>query len=105
MSARPILDTTPKAVSCKVSHFWYTYCMPTTKQRIAISVDKDMSEALKLIAKRDKVPVASAASDLLRIALEIDEDMMLGAIMEERDTPDANYVSLDEVRKQVYSRK
>lgn len=64
-----------------------------------------MGEALRLIAKRDKVPVASAASDLLRVALEIDEDMMFGAVMDARDTPDAKYVSLDEVRKQVYSRK
>lgn len=75
--------------------------MPTTKQRIAISVDKDMGEALRLIAKRDKVPVASAASDLLRVALEIDEDMMLAAIMEDRDTPDAKYLSHDEFWKQV----
>ena len=75
--------------------------MPTTKQRIAISLDKDMEEALRLIAKRDKVPVASAAGDLLRLALELEEDLALGAIMEARDTPDATYLSSDEFWKRV----
>lgn len=64
-----------------------------------------MEEALKLIAKRDKVPVASKAGDLLRLALEIDEDLALGAMMEERDTPDAKYVPFDKVWEKVFSKK
>jgi uncharacterized protein (DUF1778 family) len=45
--------------------------MPTTKQRINITADKDLEEALRLAAKHDKVSVASKAAELLRFALDI----------------------------------
>ena len=45
-----------------------------TKQRINISVSKSMRDALKNLAKRDAVPEATKAADLLALALEIEED-------------------------------
>jgi len=76
------------------------------KPRIAISVDKGTEEALKLIAKRDKVPVASKAGDLLRLALEIDEDVALGDLMEERmKDKNVQYIPFDEVWCEVFPKR
>jgi len=67
--------------------------MPTDKKRINISVTDDIEEAIKLLAKRDNVPVATKANDLIRMAIELDEDDILREIAEKRDTKDASYVS------------
>ena len=58
--------------------------MPTTKKRINISVSKDLEEALYSVAKRDGVPEATKAAELLRLGLEIDEDILLERIASER---------------------
>lgn len=58
--------------------------MPTTKKRINISISKDLDEALSLTAKRDGVPEATKAAELLRLGLEIDEDILLESIASER---------------------
>ncbi len=58
--------------------------MATTKQRINISVTKETSDMLKLLAKRDQSPVATKAGELLELALELEEDRMLSALAEER---------------------
>lgn len=49
--------------------------MPTTKRRISITADKDIEKALILSAKRAGVPIAAKAAELLRGALELEEDM------------------------------
>lgn len=58
--------------------------MPTTKKRINVSISKDLDEALSTAAKRDGVPEATKAAELLRLGLEIDEDMLLEQIASER---------------------
>lgn len=58
--------------------------MATTKDRINISVSKDARAALARLARRDEVPVATKASDLLKMALEIEEDRYFGALAEKR---------------------
>jgi len=58
--------------------------MVTTKKRINISVSKDVDEALSIAAKRDGVPQATKAADLLRLGLEIDEDSLLEKIASDR---------------------
>jgi predicted DNA-binding protein len=58
--------------------------MPTLKQRINITTNKETSFLLKKIAKRDGVPVATKAAQLLEDALEILEDRYFAAIAEER---------------------
>jgi len=58
--------------------------MATTKRRINISVDKETRDFLISVAKRYKVPVATKAAELLRLALEIEEDMALAAAVEPR---------------------
>jgi len=71
--------------------------MATTKKRINISLGKETEEALGRIAKRDQVPPATKAEELLRRALETEEDASLDALASERDTKNARYLSGDEV--------
>lgn len=58
--------------------------MATTKDRINISVSKRTARVLRLLAKRDQEPVATAAARLVEEALELDEDRFLSAIADER---------------------
>jgi hypothetical protein len=58
--------------------------MATLKRRINISADKDVESSLVSAAKRDGVPVATKAAELLRLALEIEEDLALAAVAEQR---------------------
>lgn len=67
--------------------------MPTSKKRIAITLPQEVEEMLSLLAKRDKVPMATKVIQLVRMALEIEEDAVWLAIAEERDTPDAKFIS------------
>jgi hypothetical protein len=67
--------------------------MPTIKKRINISISKELDRALIKLAKRDQVPQATKAEHLLRFALEIEEDNVLNAIAEGRDTSSAKFVS------------
>ncbi len=67
--------------------------MPTTKKRINISISKELDNALIKLAKRDQMPQATKAEHLLRFALEIEEDNILNAIAERRDTSSAKFTS------------
>ncbi len=67
--------------------------MPTTKKRINISVSKITEKAVKKLAARDEMPVASKASELLRLAIEIEEDEVLDEIVSKRDTKKAKFIS------------
>ena len=58
--------------------------MATTKKRVNISLSPDMEEVLTGLAKRDSVPEATKVVELLRVALEIEEDVVLGKMAEER---------------------
>ncbi|MHB8860238.1 MAG: hypothetical protein ACYC48_00695 [Minisyncoccota bacterium] len=63
------------------------------KKRINISVSKEVDAAMVALAKRDRVPLATKASHLLSMALEIEEDQVLDALAVKRDTPRAKFVS------------
>jgi len=67
--------------------------MTTTKKRVNISVSATMEDALKALAKRDQMPVASKAAELLRHAIEIEEDEVWIRLASARDTKDAKFVS------------
>ncbi len=58
--------------------------MATTKTRINVSLSAEVEQALKALAKRDQVPSATKAAELLRLALEIEEDYVFSAIADER---------------------
>ena len=50
--------------------------MPTTKTRINITLPKTMEIVLNKIAKRDDMPVATKAKELLQFAIEVEEDKL-----------------------------
>ncbi len=58
--------------------------MPTLKKRINVTLSDDMALFLQKIALRDDVPQATKASELLQLAMEIEEDGYLSAIADER---------------------
>jgi hypothetical protein len=73
--------------------------MSTIKTRINITASREMERALAAIAKRDRVPVATKAAELLCLALELEEDLMLGAIAEERMKGNPRYISHEKAWK------
>ncbi len=48
---------------------------------------------MEKLAKRDEMPVASKAAELLRMAIEIEEDDVWDAVALKRDTRDAKFIS------------
>ena len=66
--------------------------MTTVKKRINLSIESDIEEMLKKIALRDRVPQATKAAELLRIALETEEDQIWASVAEKRDQKDARFV-------------
>ena len=75
--------------------------MPTTKKRINISIGKSTREALKALARRDEVPVATAVAKLVEEALELNEDIVLGHIVHERLKKKAKWLSHREAWKHL----
>ena len=67
--------------------------MATSKRRINISISDSINDAITLLAERDNVPQATKASDLLRVALEIEEDQVWDYIASRRDTKKARFIS------------
>lgn len=58
--------------------------MATTKKRINISVSDEVEQAVATLASRDNMPQATKAAELLRLALEIEEDAYFAKVAEER---------------------
>ncbi len=69
------------------------------KKRINISVPADIDRILTQLAKRDDVPVAAKTLELIKQALEVEEDRVFDVIATARETKDAHYLSHDEVWK------
>ena len=67
--------------------------MPTTKKRVNISISKPLEEALEKLARRDQVPEATKAAELLQAAIELDEDQVWDAVASKRDTKNTKFVS------------
>ena len=58
--------------------------MPTTKKRINITVNSELEKIIGLLAKRDNMPQATKTVELLKKAIEIEEDDVWNMIAEER---------------------
>ena len=58
--------------------------MSTVKRRINISLPREIDKTLGKLAKRDDMPEATKALDLIRLALEIEEDHYFQNIAERR---------------------
>ena len=58
--------------------------MATTKRRINISLPRRVDISLGKLAKRDDMPEATKALDLIMLALEIEEDQYFESVAKER---------------------
>lgn len=67
--------------------------MATTKTRMNVSLSPEVEQSLIALAKRDQVPHATKAAELLRLALEIEEDRVLDGIAKERDLGRTKFIS------------
>ncbi len=70
--------------------------MATTKKRVNITLSPEMEQAIGELARREKVPQATKISELLRLALEIEEDELLDRIASEREAESNEFVPHDE---------
>lgn len=72
--------------------------MSTTKTRINISVPKEVERALIALARRDAVPLATKAREVLEGGLELEEDMAIVDIIKKREK-EGKFISHEEVWK------
>lgn len=78
--------------------------MPTSKKRLNISLSPEMDKLIRQSARRDDMPEATKAAELIKIALELEEDMVLGQMLEERlreHVPESKYISHKEAWKHL----
>lgn len=73
--------------------------MPTTKKRLNLTLPPDIEKAIRLLAKRDNTSEAGKAVEMIKMSLELEEDRLLSLIAEERDTPDAQFISHEDIWK------
>lgn len=72
--------------------------MPTQNPRINVVLDKSLYKNIQLLAEKDNVSLSAKVKDLIREALEVQEDMSLAAFAEEREaTLNKNTLSHEEV--------
>lgn len=70
--------------------------MATTKKRINISVSDAIEQAVATLAQRDNVPQATKVTQLLQLALEIEEDTYFSQLVQERLRESNTAVSHDD---------
>jgi predicted DNA-binding protein len=58
--------------------------MATIKRRINITLAPEVDSALRMLAKRDRVPAATKVSELLNVSLELEEDRIFSELADER---------------------
>jgi len=75
--------------------------MATVKPRIHISLSKAEEQFLTTLAKRDQMPRATKAAQLVRQAMEIEEDFALSQIAMRRDVPGTKWISHKEFWKKA----
>lgn len=73
--------------------------MPTHKNRINITVPDDIDRAVQKLAERDHTSLSAKTLELIRRALEIEEDAALLGIASERDrgAKQTEYLAHDQV--------
>ena len=67
-----------------------------SKKRIYISISPEVEKALGVVSDERDIPVASAASDLLEKALEIEEDVVWDSIATNRKNSNEKFYSHEE---------
>lgn len=73
--------------------------MPTSNPRLNVVLDRELQKDLKLAAKRRGKSVSAVAADLLRDALERDEDLFLSRLADKREKNVRRWHSHEDVWK------
>jgi len=73
--------------------------MATIKRRLNITLSPDLEWALAKIAKRDHVPEATKAAELIQGALLIEEDSVFERLVSVRDKKGVKFVSHEQAWK------
>ena len=73
--------------------------MPSTNPRLSVVLDRELQRGLRLAAKHRGKSLSAVAADLLRDALERDEDMMLARLADRREKSVKRWHSREEARK------
>ncbi|MBI3794145.1 MAG: toxin-antitoxin system, antitoxin component [Nitrospinae bacterium] len=68
--------------------------MPTTNPRINVVLEKPVYEGVARLAKRDGVSLSLKVRDLVREAMETDEDVALAKVAEKREKSFKKYRAL-----------
>ena len=71
--------------------------MTTLKKRINISVPKSLEDILNKMSNEEGVPVATKALELLKIAVELEEDAYFEKITLDRGSKDSKYIPHDKI--------
>lgn len=69
--------------------------MATTKKRLNITLSPDLEEAISKVAKRDNVPEATKAAELLEMAILVEEDIVWDILAKNREKEDGKFINHD----------
>jgi hypothetical protein len=67
--------------------------MPTIKTRTNLTLPVDLDKALNHLSKRDDVSKSAKAVQLIKIAIQIEEDEVWNSLAEARDKKGAKFIS------------
>jgi hypothetical protein len=67
--------------------------MPSTKHRINLTVPADLDRVLQRLAHRDETSISAKTLDLIKRAIEIEEDEKFLTIANQRDKSKGKYVA------------
>jgi plasmid stability protein len=73
--------------------------MPTANPRVNVVLDRELQKDLRLAAKRRGKSVSAVAADLLRDALDRDEDLFLSRLADKRERSVRRWHGHEEVWK------
>ena len=88
-----------------VIHFFLRFSMPTSKQRLNLTLPKNLAAFLKKISLRDEVPQATKAVQLLERALEWEEGEFKKSFVDEikrREKHDTKLIPMADVMKELW---
>jgi hypothetical protein len=78
--------------------------MATINKRVNVSFPPVTGQLISMLAKRDHVSQSKKVHQLVEEALDIEEDMILGRIAQERDVPGSKFVPHDKFWADVLNR-
>lgn len=73
--------------------------MATNKKRINVTLDSDLEFLIETLANRDQMSQSSKAVQLIRMAIELDEDEVLNQLAQRRDDKKAKFIPHDQAWK------